>query len=159
MKSYFEPNTEWGELVCVHWWGGGEGGESVWNYKTILWFCRQDWLSSSGEFQSKQGWGQHCYFMPAYTATDQTPTKSNWFQGNNQLNQLCFFLFLAAVRTFVPVVEIPVCHWNAEVISSAFSLVQSRPRNPSNWKGHAMYWNAMLQTFNDRQNCGHPTYL
>ena len=50
-------------------------------------------LSSSGEFQSKQGWGQHCYFMPAYTATDQTPTKSNWFQGNNQLNQLCFFYF------------------------------------------------------------------
>ena len=93
MKSYFEPNTEWGELVCVHWGGWGEGGKSVWNYKTILWFCRQDWLSSSGEFQSKQGWGQHCYFMPAYTATDQTPTKSNWFQGNNQLNQLCFFYF------------------------------------------------------------------
>ena len=53
MKSYFEPDTEWGELVCVHWGGWGEGGKSVWNYKTILWFCRQDWVVPESSSQNR----------------------------------------------------------------------------------------------------------
>ena len=89
----------------------------------------------------------HAGLATRYSHSDQNSDESQIdFQEIINWTNCCFWP--ARTWDFVPASQLwrsqpsglSLNGW-AEVISPAFSLSQTRPRNPSNWKGHAMHCN------------------
>ena len=148
--SYFEPDPQWGELVCVHWWRGGEWGNCVWNYNGILGLTSG---MSAGEFQSKQKIEDNISIScrADYTVTvTQTKLPQSQIDFREIIN--CFSLARTGPGTlFQLVVKIQpsVCHWMAKVISLRVVLeIRAIDR--------VMLCKAMFQTFSDRTDTSSP---